>query len=76
MFRITLAEELSALVNEKDNGLFSASEKYELKLITVSAASSFTVISGNGGTETSGQSLTGNIFIETRTSVVVLESVS
>ena len=66
VFKVTLAMDESALVNEKDKASFSASEKLGLKLITVSAASSFTVISGRG-VSTSGQSFMGAMFIVTLT---------
>ena len=70
-----VAKDVSSLVNEKDSELPSASEKLGLKLIIVSAASSFTFISGKG-VSIVGQSFIGFILIVTRTSVVVVLSLS
>ena len=75
VFKVMFAIDGSSLVNEKLKGFPSASEKLGLKLITLSAASSLTVISGKG-ISILGQSFIGFILIVTSTSVVVLLSLS
>ena len=75
VFKVMVAKDVSSLVNEKDSESPSASEKLGLKLIIVSAASSFTVISGKG-VSIVGQSFIGFILIVTRTSVDVRLSLS
>ena len=71
VFKVMFAIDGSSLVNEKLKGFPSASEKLGLKLITLSAASSLTVISGKG-ISILGQSFIGFILIVTSTSVVVI----
>ena len=75
MFKVTVAIDVSTLVTAKVKTSFSASEKFGLKMITVSAASSSTVIKPIGES-TTGQSFIGDMFIVTLTTVVVNPSES
>ena len=70
VFKVTVAIDVSSLVNEKLKGFPSASEKFGLKSIIVLAASSFTVISGKV-ISIVGQSFMGVMFIVTLTTVDV-----